>query len=66
MDGAAHTEPPCVFCEIAAGRERASVYVLPRITGDGFRLRVSWISPDRAELDATAALLRASLAARSG
>jgi histidine triad (HIT) family protein len=25
MAGAASTEPPCVCCEIAAGRERASV-----------------------------------------
>jgi histidine triad (HIT) family protein len=42
------------------------LHVLPRFAGDGFRLQVSWINQGQAELDATAVLLRASLAAQPG
>lgn len=51
----------------SAGQEVGHVHlhVLPRVAGDGFRLQVSWISQGRAELDATAALLRARLAGQS-
>jgi hypothetical protein len=35
--------------------------VLPRLPGDGFRLDVKFLSPDRADLDATAGLIRGTL-----
>lgn len=37
------------------------LHVLPRTAGDGFRLSAQFRHPDRAELDATAELIRARL-----
>ncbi|HUD77850.1 MAG TPA: HIT family protein [Streptosporangiaceae bacterium] len=37
------------------------LHVLPRLPGDGFRLDVKFLSPDRADLDATAGLIRGTL-----
>jgi len=47
----------------AAGQEvfHVHMHVLPRFAGDGFGLNVRWLSPDRAELDTAAALIRAGL-----
>jgi histidine triad (HIT) family protein len=47
----------------AAGQEvfHAHLHVLPRNPGDGFRLRFEARTPRRAELDATAATIRAAL-----
>lgn len=45
----------------AAGQEvpHVHLHVLPRFRGDNFRVHADWQRPDRAELDATAARLRA-------
>lgn len=47
-----------------AGQEvdHVHLHVLPRFAGDGFRLSASFLAPDRADLDATAALIRGVLA----
>lgn len=51
----------------AAGQEvlHVHLHVLPRFAGDGFRYGVwpsaSWLTPDRAELDETAATVRHAL-----
>jgi histidine triad (HIT) family protein len=47
----------------AAGQEvwHVHLHVLPRFADDGFKLSVSFLTPDRAELDATAARIRAEL-----
>ncbi len=46
-----------------AGQEvwHAHLHVLPRFADDGFKLSASFQSPERAELDATAARIRAQL-----
>ncbi|MFY9891913.1 MAG: HIT family protein [Streptosporangiaceae bacterium] len=46
-----------------AGQEvpHVHLHVLPRLPGDGFRLDVKFLSPDRAELDATAGRIRGTL-----
>lgn len=43
-----------------AGQEvdHVHLHVLPRFAGDGFKLSASFLSPDRADLDATAELIR--------
>jgi histidine triad (HIT) family protein len=43
-----------------AGQEvpHVHLHVLPRLPGDGFRLDVKFLSPDRADLDATAGRIR--------
>ena len=47
----------------AAGQEvfHTHLHVFPRYCGDTYRVRADWRQPDRAELDATAARLRAAL-----
>ena len=47
----------------AAGQEveHVHLHVVPRFAGDGFKLSASHQSPDRADLDATAQLVRAGL-----
>ncbi len=46
-----------------AGQEvpHVHLHVLPRLPGDGFRLDVKFLSPDRADLDATAGRIRGTL-----
>ena len=46
-----------------AGQEvwHVHLHVIPRFAGDGFRLHPTFLSPDRAELDSTAASIRAAL-----
>jgi histidine triad (HIT) family protein len=41
--------------------EHVHLHVVPRFAGDGFRLSANFLSPDRADLDATAGLIRAAL-----
>ena len=50
-----------------AGQEvwHVHLHVLPRFADDGFKLSARFQSPDRAELDATAAQIRAVLTALS-
>jgi histidine triad (HIT) family protein len=50
-----------------AGQEvdHVHLHVLPRFADDGFNLSVSFLTPDRADLDATAAGIRAALTERS-
>jgi histidine triad (HIT) family protein len=49
-----------------AGQEvdHVHLHVLPRFADDGFRLSVSFLTPDRADLDATAERVRAALGRR--
>ncbi len=46
-----------------AGQEvwHVHLHVLPRFAGDGFKLSASFLSPERAALDATAARIRGQL-----
>jgi histidine triad (HIT) family protein len=46
-----------------AGQEvwHVHLHVIPRLAGDGFRLSISFLSPDRADLDATAERIRSAL-----
>jgi histidine triad (HIT) family protein len=46
-----------------AGQEVGHVHlhVLPRFAQDGFKISARWVSPDRAELDATAERIRIAL-----
>jgi histidine triad (HIT) family protein len=46
--------------------EHVHLHVLPRFADDGFKLTVRFLSPERAELDATAARIRAALPVPSG
>jgi histidine triad (HIT) family protein len=41
--------------------EHVHLHVVPRFAGDGFRLSANFLSPDRADLDATAELIRGAL-----
>jgi len=47
----------------AAGQEvwHVHLHVIPRFAGDGFRLSISFLSPDRADLDATAERISGAL-----
>jgi histidine triad (HIT) family protein len=46
-----------------AGQEvwHVHLHVIPRLAGDGFRLSISFLAPDRADLDATAGRIRGAL-----
>ena len=46
-----------------AGQEvdHVHLHVIPRFAEDGFKISARWLSPDRAELDATAERIRTSL-----
>jgi histidine triad (HIT) family protein len=37
------------------------LHVLPRFADDGFRITARWLSPDRAQLEATAVRIRGAL-----
>jgi histidine triad (HIT) family protein len=52
----------------AAGQEvdHVHLHVIPRVTGDGFRIEASGQQPGRPELDATAGQIRIALAADIG
>jgi histidine triad (HIT) family protein len=41
--------------------EHVHLHVVPRFAGDGFSLSAHFLSPDRADLDTTAELIRAAL-----
>lgn len=41
--------------------EHVHLHVVPRFAGDGFRLSANFLSPDRADLDAVAELIRAAV-----
>lgn len=41
--------------------EHVHLHVVPRFAGDGFRLSANFLSPGRADLDATAELIRGAL-----
>jgi histidine triad (HIT) family protein len=47
----------------AAGQEvwHVHLHLIPRFAGDGFRLSISFLSPERADLDATAERIRGAL-----
>ncbi len=51
-----------------AGQEvdHVHMHVIPRFAEDGFKLSVRWLSPDRAELDATAGRIRTAMNQRPG
>jgi histidine triad (HIT) family protein len=51
-----------------AGQEvwHVHLHVLPRLADDRFRLSVSFLSPERADLDATAELIRGALSQLPG